>query len=121
MDAAITFKIVLIAVERPPNAERCLDRSARVILVRDRSPEQRHDSVAEELIDRTLVLVNLGEHQVESSSHQAMDDLRVEPLAERSEARHIHEEHGDLLALALDCTLRDKNLLGEVSRCIRLR
>ena len=86
MDAAVTFKIVLVAVQRPPNAERCLDRAARVILVSDRSPEQGHDSIAEELIDRALVLVNLGEHQVESPSHQAMDDLRVEPLAERGEA-----------------------------------
>ncbi len=86
VDAAVAFKLGAIRIQSPPNAERRLDRAAGVILVSDRCPKQRHDSIAEELVYRALVPVNLGEHQLEGPSHQHVDDLRVKPLAERGEA-----------------------------------
>src|SRR4030095_4902629 len=86
MDAAVTFKVVSILVQRPPNGECRLDRATRVVLVSNRSSKQRHDSIAEELIYRTLKSVNLGEHHLEGPRHQPIDDFRVKPLTERREA-----------------------------------
>ncbi len=80
LDAAVAFKLVAIGVQRPPNAERRLDRTADVVLVSDRRSEQCHDSITEKLIHSTFITVNLGEHQFEGPSHQPMNDLRVEPV-----------------------------------------
>ena len=60
-----------------------MHRAPRVVLVRDGRAEQRHDPVAEELVDRALVAVHLGQHQLEGARHEAVDVLGVEPLGER--------------------------------------
>jgi hypothetical protein len=39
-----------------------------VILARDRRPEQRHEPVAEELVDRALIAVHLGQRGPEKRS-----------------------------------------------------
>ena len=70
----------LVRLERPRDAERGVDRAHRVVLVRDRRPEDRHDAVAQELVDRALVAVHLGQHQVEGAAHQPVDLFRIEPL-----------------------------------------
>ena len=82
-----------------------MNGAARVVLVRDGRAEQRHDAVAEELVDGALVAVDLGQHQLESAAHERMHFLRVEPLGQRGEARHVHEQHRDLLALAFERAL----------------
>ena len=42
-----------------------------VVLVRDRRAEQGHEAVAEELVDRPLVAVDLGQGQLEEPVEQA--------------------------------------------------
>ena len=70
----------------PPDAERRVHRALRVVLVGDGRAEQRHDPVAEELVDGALVAVHLGEHQLEGAGHQAVDVLGIEAL-EASEVK----------------------------------
>src|SRR2546422_4951330 len=48
------------------------------------------------------------------SGHDPVDVFRVEPLGHRGEAGDVDEEHGDLLALALQRAARGEDLLGEV-------
>jgi hypothetical protein len=60
--------------------------------------------------------VDLGEHQLEGAGHQPMDDLRVELLTQRGEARDIHEQHGDLLPLTFERAFGGEDFLGEVFR-----
>ena len=91
-----------------------MHRAPRVVLVGDRRAEQRHDAVAEELVDRALVAVDLGQHQLEGAGHEGVDVLGIEALGDRGEAGDVHEEHRDLLALALDRALGREDLLGEV-------
>ena len=43
------------------------DRAARVILVGERRAEERHEAVAEELVDRALVAMHLGERDLEEA------------------------------------------------------
>ena len=65
----------LIGLERPSDAERRVDGPARVVLMGDGGAEKRHDAVAEELVDRALVAVHLGQHQVEGAAHEPVDFL----------------------------------------------
>ena len=57
-----------------------------VIFVGDRRSEERHDPVPEELVDRALVPVDLGQHQLESPGHERMHVLRIQPLRQRRKA-----------------------------------
>ena len=76
--------------------------------------EERHEAVAEELVDGPLVAVDLGEHQLEGAVHELVDVLGVEALREGGESRDVHEEHGDELALAFEGALGGEDLLGKV-------
>jgi hypothetical protein len=89
-------------------------RPLRVILVSDGRAEQCHDPVAEELVHGALVPVHLGQHQLEGAGHEGVDLLGIEARGDRGEAGDVHEEHRDLLALALDRALGREDPLGEV-------
>src|SRR2546430_2621370 len=107
-------EIPLEILERPSDAERRLDGTACMVLMGDGGPEERHDAVTEKLVDRALVAVHLGQHEVEGSAHQAVDFLRVDTLGQRSEARDGPKKHRDLLTPALQCGPRGEDLLDEV-------
>ena len=111
----------LIVLERPLDAERGVHRALRMVLVGDRRAEERHDAVAEELVHRAFVPVHLGQHELERARHQRVHVLGVEPRRERGEAGDVHEEDGDLLALALEGGLRGEDALGEVLGRVRRR
>ena len=64
-------------------------------------PEQGHEAVAQELVDRPLVAVDLGEGQLEEPVEQQVHGLGPQPLGQRRRAHEVAEEDGDLLALAL--------------------
>src|SRR3989454_9669589 len=84
---AAGHEIPLVILERPSDAERRLDGTACMVLMGDGGPEERHDAVTEKLVDRALVAVHLGQHEVEGSAHQAVDVLRVDTLGQRREPR----------------------------------
>ncbi len=93
----------------------------RVVLVRQRRPEERHDTVAQELVDRALVLVDAVEDDLEGAIHDRVNVLGVQPLGHRGEARHVGEQHGDLLALPLDGAARREDLLGQMRGRVGVR
>jgi hypothetical protein len=85
-----------------------------VVLVRHGSAEQRHDAVTEELVDRPLVAMHLGEHQLERSPHDPVDVFGIQPLGDGREDGHVDEEDGDLLPFTFQGGLGREDLLGEV-------
>ena len=111
----------LVGVERAGDAERGVDGPARVVLVGDGRPEERHDAVTEELVDRALVAVHLGQHEIEGPAHEPMDFLGVEAGREGREPGDVHEEHRHLLALALERAGGGEDLLGQVLRRVGAR
>ena len=120
VEAAVTPQPVAVGGQGALDAEGRVQRADGVVLVGDGGPEERHETVAEELVNGALVAVNLGQHHLEGAVHELVDVLGVETLGERGEAGDVDEEDGDLLALALEGALRGEDLLGEVARGIRL-
>ena len=107
-------------VQAAQDAERGQHRAAGVILVRDGRAEQRHEAVAEELVDRAFVVVDLGEGQLEEALEQTVHRLRPQPRGQLRRIGDVAKQHGHLLALALQRALRGEDLLGEVSGRVAL-
>ncbi len=101
--------------------ERRVARALRVILVRDRRAEQRHDAVAGVLVDRAFEAVHAVGEDREEALEDAVPRFRIELLGQLHRALHVGEEHGDLLALAFERGLRLEDLVGEVFRGVRAR
>ncbi len=110
-----------VAPERARDPERGQRGAARVVLVGDRRAEERHEPVAEELVDRAFVAMHLGERGLEEAAEEDVHALGAEPLGQRGRADHVAEEHGDRLALALERAAGGEDLLGEVPRRVRPR
>ena len=83
-----------------PDRERGSDGAFGVVLVRDRSTEQRHDRVADELLDRTAVALELGTQASVIRAEERLHVLRVHSLRARREADEVAEEDRDDLALS---------------------
>ena len=107
-------QLARVAPDLGAEMERRRAGAAGVILVRDRGAKERHDPVAGELVDGTLEAV----HAVGEDREEAVEDpvprLGVDPLGQLHRALDVSEEHGHLLALALEPAARRQHLLGEV-------
>ena len=77
------------------------DGAIGIVVVRGGGPEERHHSIAEELIDRAIVAVHGVEDDLERSVHHLADVLGVKALRDARESTYIGEEHGHLFARAL--------------------
>ncbi len=64
-----------------------------VVLVRHRCAEQRDDPVAEDFVDRTAELRDVGDQPLERSVDQPLHPLRVEVLRQRRVADEVGEHH----------------------------
>ena len=73
-----------------------------MVLLRNRRPKQRHEAVAEELVDGAPVAVHLRERQLEELIEQPVHDLRANTRGKRRRVGDVTEKHCDQLALALD-------------------
>ena len=80
--------------------ERCIAGAHRVVLVRERRAEERHDAVAHHLVHVALVAVDRFHHALEDGVEQPPGFLGVAVGEELHRAFEVGEEHGDLLALA---------------------
>jgi hypothetical protein len=101
----------LARVDRDPNLEVALlacpvsDRerrthgALRVVLVRDRSAEQGHDRIPDELLHRPAEALKLVTEVLPVRRQERAHVLRIHPLSARREADQVCEEDGDDLAL----------------------
>src|SRR2546425_7477503 len=70
-----------------------------IVAVAERGAEDCHDRVADELLDRSPVLLDLPFDSVVVELERVPYVLRVGPIRSRGEANQVDEEHGDQLAL----------------------
>ena len=103
------------------NSQRRQHGPSGVILVGKRRPEQCHETITQELVDRTLVPVDLIQCELEELVQQCVHCLRAEPLRQGRRVRNVAEEHRKLLALAFQGGFRGQDLFGEVLGGVGLR
>src|SRR5262249_52378208 len=88
-DAVSSLDILGKRLESILYCEPRTERALSVVLVRDRRPEERHHPVAEELVDRALVIVNRIEDHLEDAVHDRVDVFGIELLGDRRKSRHV--------------------------------
>src|SRR5262249_38895213 len=93
----------------------------RVVLMADRRPEERHDSVAHDLVDGALVVVDRLHHPLKHGVEELAGLFGIPVSQQLHRALQIGEEHRDLLSLPLERALRGEDLLGEVLGGVGLR
>ena len=79
--------------------ERRSQGALRVVLTGRRDPEDRHDGVADELLDDAAPALDHRRHRREVLGQERAELLRVELLAQRRRAGQVGEENRDELAL----------------------
>jgi hypothetical protein len=89
-----------------------------MVLVGQRGAEQRHDPVAHHLVYRALVPMHGLHHVLEHGIEEVARLFGVAIGEQLHRALEVGEQHGDLLALALEGALRSQDLLGEMARGI---
>jgi hypothetical protein len=115
-DAALPMQLLPVPLHLPGDPESGVDRALPVILVGDRSSEERHDPVPQELVHGSFVAMDLSHHQLEGAGHDRVDVLGIQVLGQGGESGDVGEQDGHLLALALQGAARYEDLLGEVAR-----
>ena len=71
-----------------------------VVLLRDRSPEQRHDPVPGELVHRPPELADAFGQNRHEPAHDGRPHFGVEALLQVHRAGHVGEQDGDVFLLA---------------------
>jgi hypothetical protein len=110
-----------VSPHRLLHAQRRIAGPDRVILVRHRRAEERHDPIAHHLVDRPLVTVDGLNHAFEHRVEELPGLFGVAVGEQLHRALQVCEEHRHLLALAFEGGLRGEDLLGEVLGGIGLR
>ena len=89
-------------LHRALNAERSQDRPVCMIFAGERRAEERHEAIAEELVDRALVAVDFIEAELKKSFQQTVHRFGAQDFGQRRRVGQVAEEDSDLLALALE-------------------
>ncbi len=87
--------------DRLAYGERCPDGPLGVVLARRRRAEDRHHGVADELLHRAAVALELEAHALVIAGEDRPHVFGIELLGLRGEADEVGEEDGDDLALLL--------------------
>ena len=85
-------ELVVERAERSLHSRRRAHRAQGVVLVQPGQAEDGHDGVADELLDDSAVLLELGAHGVEVPSHHLAQGLGVETLAHARRALEVGED-----------------------------
>ena len=72
------------------------DRALCIVLLPDRSAKEDKDCIADELIDRALILLDDRDHGGEVAIEQGDDPFRRQTLRQRGEAAEVGHQHRDL-------------------------
>ena len=103
-----------VALHRLLHPKRRVARPHRMVLVRERCAEERHDPVAHHLVHGALVAVDGLHHVLEDGVEELARLLGVAVGEQLHRALQVGEQHGDLLALTLQGGLGGEDALREV-------
>ena len=91
-------------------------RAQGMVLVSHRRPEEGHEAVAQELVDRPLVPVHGGQRQLEEAVQEVVHGLGADVLGQCRGALEVAEEDGHHLPLPLDGAPGGQDLVSEMLR-----
>ena len=91
--------------DRGTHLRCCTHRPESVVLVRHRDSENRHDRIADELLDGATVTLEDHAEILEIQAHPTAQRFGIGRLAQRRRTHEIAKEDGDDLAL-LACRCR---------------
>src|SRR5712691_265844 len=94
-------QFVRVRTEGVTQMEACQARALRVVLVRDRRSEERHDAVAGVLVDRALEAVHAFSEDLEEALENPVPLFGIELLGQFHRALPVGEEHRDLFCARL--------------------
>ena len=87
------------------HGKRGAEGALGVVLVGHRRAKDRHDGVANELLDEAAVLLDRRGHLLEEVTLDGADVLGVQALGQRGEAREVGEDDGDSAPVGLRLAL----------------
>ena len=105
-DPLADAQLVRVAAQRVAQVQCGVASPLRVVFVRDRGTEQRHDAVTAVLVDRALEAVNAFGQDLEEAIHDAVPLLGVELGGQFRRSPDVGEQDRHLLALAFEGGLR---------------
>ena len=108
------LELPTVAIDALLHRERRVAGPHGVVLVGQGRAEQRHDPVAQDLVDDTVVPVDRFHHQLEHRVQNLAGFFRVAVGDDLQRAPHVREEHRDVLALPLEGRFRGEDPLREV-------
>ncbi len=89
----LPLEFLIERIERHQHGKRALHRLAARVLRLTRRAEEDHHSIADELVDRSVVAMDSMHHAVEIALQNSRDHLRGHILGKGCEVAHIAEEH----------------------------
>jgi hypothetical protein len=116
LDAMAAAHLLGVAADRVLHAERGVAGAHRMVLVRQRRSEQRHDAVAHHLIDGPVVAMHRLHH---ARQHRVEDVPRLFGVAvgeQLHRAFDVGEQHRHVLAFALERSLRRQDAVSKMLR-----
>src|SRR5215510_6162920 len=85
-----------------------------MILMGDGSTEERHEAIAQELINGPFVPMHLVECYLKKAIEERVHCLRSDALSNRSRVRQVTEQHRHLFAFTFESTPGGQNFFGKV-------
>jgi hypothetical protein len=104
--------LVTVAAQRGLHPQGGIARPHGMIFMCDRRAEEGHNPIPHDLIHRALVAVHRHHHALQHRVEELARLLGVAVCQQLHRGLQVGEEHGHLLALALQGTAGRENLLG---------
>jgi hypothetical protein len=92
-----------------------------MVFVGNGRTEKSHHAIAQKLVDRPLVPVDLVQEESETPVHNLVNRLRIKLLEHSGGIRHIREHNGNDFVFTLDGTARGKDFVGKILRSVGMR
>ena len=106
--------------QRVADSQRGIDRPQRVLLEGHRRAEERHQSIAQELVDGSFVAVDGLRHQPEGLVHDLVHPFGAELFRQSVGFDHVAEQDGDPFPLAFQGAPGGQDAVGEMLRRVGL-
>jgi len=115
-DAVPGSRLVGVRADRLLHCQRRVAGPDGVVLVRDGGAEHRHQPIAHQPADRSLVPVDGVHHQASHTVEERLCLFRIAALDQLRRSNDVGEQDRDLLPLACEGGTTREDLLGQVAR-----